>query len=598
MKKQLKNLLAVLFAAVLFLAGCGADVSDETDAAETEVQASSELCLYENGTALYSIVMPDRCSEFAEEAGSFCWKTFVESYNAELAINNDWVADPASIPADTLEILIGNTNRAESAEVYATMDTYAYRITCINNRIVIAASTDTLLDEVLAVFFEQVQADENGRVTFPADFEASLTIAQHWENELGGVPLYEGGVISGAVTEEPWGFAGDNPSVLMGITETDADAFAAYIEKVQSEGFTTVLRGNSGGVIAYQCDKEDVSFYTYYTAGTNEVRIIRDNSKTASLEEFNYVREAAEGEYNEVYMVALKQFDPLIPASAEYKNNGMLMLIKLADNSLVVIDGGRVDQVDSDEFMKIAREVTCIPEGEKIRIACWFITHKHTDHIWGFDKVLKECTDELILERMLYNHKDGRDFVYNAETPNDKYCLPYENVMYHLPRTGETIQFGNLTMDVLYTQEDLINLGNGLYRTPENYNNSGTVLRVNFDGKTCIILGDIDVDASRIMMKNYTDEQLKCDVVQVAHHCYNNLPELYRIMDFHTALFPVARNEAHTNYYQVLECAEGIAEEEYFSGTETVGIRVVDGEMQVVYRRPGYFADAEVKIAP
>ncbi|MBQ7923491.1 MAG: hypothetical protein IJ325_13115 [Clostridia bacterium] len=589
MKKQFKNLLALLFAAVLFLVGCNTDVVDETDVSETEVQNVNEFCLYENGTGLYTIVQSSKSSDTANDAGSLCWKTFKETFNAELPISDDWVMDPSAIPTDSAEILIGNTNRAESAEVYAAMDQYVYRITCTNNRIVIAASADTLLDDALEVFFANIKTDENGRVTVPSDLDITLTREQVWKDTLVGVPLYDGGAYTGTALKETWGFAEDDPSVMIGISETNADEFAAYIAKVRNEGFNTVLRADWGGVVAYQCDKDDVSFYTYHTESTGETRVIKDNSKTASLEEFNYIFETAEGETNELYLYGLRYQDPEIPESAVYNNNGMLMFIKLADNSLIAIDGGMDTQIDSEEFMEFAREITGIPEGEQIRIACWFITHKHGDHIWGFDKVLKECANELVLERMMYNHKNGTDFVYDAENPNEKYHLAHDNVMYHLPRTGETIQFGDVTLDVLYTQEDLVNIKESLYRTDDNYNNSGTVLRITMDGKTCMIFGDIDVAASNIMMKYYTEEQLKCDMMQVSHHGYNYLAEIYKIMDPTIALFPVARNEVKRQYPLVLECVESICEENYFGGTETIGLRAVDGEMQVIYRRPVTF---------
>lgn len=588
MKKQCKKLLFLLFAAVLFLAGCNANVVDETNVAETEVQDSGAFCLYENGNSLYTIVQSAKANDVVTAAGSLCWSTFKNTYNSELPISDDWVADPTAIPADTAEILLGNTNRAESAEVYATMDKYVYRIACINNRIVIASSADSLLDDVLEIFFAQLQVDENGRITVPSDLDISLTREQAWHDTLVGVPPYDGGVFTGAVLKETWGFAGDNPSVMMGISETNADEFAAYIAKIQDEGFSAVLRADWGGVIAYQCDKENVSFYTYYTPSTNAVRIILDNSKTSSLEEFSYSCEPVDGEHNEIYLVRLKQQDPEIPETADYPNNGMLMMIKLADNSLFVIDGGKKEQIDSEYFMEIAREITGIPEGEKIRIACWFITHKHGDHIWGFDKVLKECADQLILERMMYNHKNGRDFVYDAEDPNANYHLPYENVLYHLPRTGETIQFGNVTMDILYTHEDWVNLPEGTHISEEStlYNDSSTVIRINIDGKTCLILGDINLDASDILLQYYTDEQLKADVVQVAHHGFNTLPELYKKINAKIGLFPVSRNQALQKHTLALESAETNCEESYFGSNETVGIRVVDNDVQVVCRKP------------
>ena len=138
--KQCK-LLLVLLAFVLVLCCCNnTEVPPVTGEQENSVQAQNELCLIENGSSSYTIILPDRCSTFATDVGTYCWKMFKETYGAELPINNDWVSDPSAIPTDTFEILIGVTNRAESAEAYANLGDNMYRVTCQNNRVVIVTA--------------------------------------------------------------------------------------------------------------------------------------------------------------------------------------------------------------------------------------------------------------------------------------------------------------------------------------------------------------------------------------------------------------------------------------------------------------------------
>lgn len=556
----------------LLLCGCqGNKPADETEMGETEVQTATELVIAENGQCAYTVVLPDRCSDEASAAGTKIWRIFSETYNTEIVLANDWVADPSEIPTDTLEILIGDTNRPETAAVKAELGDELYRIAIENNRIVIVATHDRILDQALNVLLENITADDIGRLSIPAD----LLLTAHYDWPLAGVPEYEGGHTYRITHAEISGFAAENPSLVLGITETSADEFTAYIEKVQNDGFTVVQRADWGGITAYQCDKADTSVYTYFTAYDNTVRIILDNSQSVPTEEFGYTYEAAEGETNDIFLYGMQApiYDEF---NMEIEGVGQFMFIKLADNSLVIIDGGHQAQPNAEEFLRVAREITGIPEGEKIRIACWFITHRHLDHIWGVERILKEHADQLVLERIMHNHKDGADFDFSAY---------YPDVMYHAPRTGETIQFGNLTMDVLYTHEDLLDLRHMTY-TSSDYNDSGTILKINFDGKVCMILGDIDKAAAKIVQQIYTEEQLKADVVQIAHHGLNGISDFYTIMDAKIALVPA--QEWYFSIHGVHSSVNSINDEWYCSDN-TVGVRVIDDDVEVFYTSPAVF---------
>ncbi|MBQ7922526.1 MAG: hypothetical protein IJ325_08115 [Clostridia bacterium] len=571
------KLLLSLLTAGLILCGCSSvDPKQESDTHETEVQAPGELCLFENGQAAYTIVQPDLGSDIVYAAGTLCWKTLLQNYNAELMLANDWTADPSAIPTDTLEILIGDTNRPESAEAKASLGNAAYRITCMNDRIVIVAAHEALLEQATAVFLENISADANGRVTVPGDLD--ITFAYEWP--FPDLPVYENSNTLNIPFQETCGHQVENPSTLLGIADTTADEFNAYIQKVEEAGFTVVQRADWDSVIAYQCNKDDLSFYIYYTPNTKEVHIIQDNSHTASLEEFNYTCETEEGAFNSVFMFGMEA--PVMDDDgSEIAGIGQLLFVKLADNSLLVIDGGHDPAPNSAEFMRLARELTGTPEGEKVRIACWFITHGHGDHIWGFNRILNEYADQLTLERIMYNHRANGPTI--PVPPADK----YPDILYHIPRTGETIQFGTLTMDVLYTHEDSVDTTYSVYTTDE-YNDSSTVLRINFDGKTCIILGDSDKKVEEVLLNYYPEEQLKADVVQLAHHGINYLGKLYRAIDAEIALAPCQLWK-----YQYLSTANLISSisEEAYCCDETIGIRVTNGETDVYYRSPAVFND-------
>ena len=580
----MKNkLFSALVAAALLLCGCyNTNVPGENESQETAVQAPADLCLYENGAPIYSIVRPDAKNDAISEVVSTLWKTLMNTYECELTTTSDWVADPSEIPTDSPEILIGMTNRPESAEIASSLSGFVYRVTVLNNRIVILASSDSALKLAANAFLDTVTVDENGRVTVPADLDISCTNEQVWKFDY--IPVYDGGVYNGLSADCNTGFiAADNPSHIFGISQTNAEEFNAYIEKVKAEGFTVVQRADWGNVLAYQCDKDDVSFYTYYTDGTKEVRIIDDNSATVSLEEFSYTAEPVEGASNDIYLYSLKMAPNKDYNGNPYADCGLFMFMKLADNSLFVIDGGHTNQVDPAEFLRLAREVTGTPEGEKVRVSCWFITHCHSDHMNGFRNILKTNSDALQVERIMYNFMAGGHDINLSESNPD--------ILYHKPHTGETISFGNVTMDVLYTQEDSMNIttmeyipgesnGNG----PEN--NACAVLKIHFDGKTFLVLGDIANTSSDVIESYYTADQLKSDVMQAAHHSLNPLHTFYEKIDPKIVLNPQNKDSSNPTVQNVFSSLESIADEVYYAGNETVGVRVTDGEAAVFYRAP------------
>ena len=218
-----------------------------------------------------------------------------------------------------------------------------------------------MLQPAMEALAAAITVDENGRGTIPGDldlvYDYSGGARPGWL--LNGVPSYDDGVLSETFAKETLGFMKKNAaSKVMCVSKTNGEQFAAYIEKVKSEGYTVLQRADWDGLTAYQCDKDDVSFYAYYADGTKEARIILEKSDTVSLEEFNYTAEPADGASNDVYLFGVM----MDPDGIDFAYNGntrlncgQMLFMKLADNSLVIIDGGGVQQMSvsaAEEFLR------------------------------------------------------------------------------------------------------------------------------------------------------------------------------------------------------------------------------------------------------
>ena len=287
-----------------------------------------------------------------------------DAYGCEMKITTDWVKRGAEIPVGTPEILIGATNRPESAQVAAELNASSYRVTCVGNRIVIAAAKDWMLQPAMEALMNALTVDENGRGTVPDNLDLSYDFSEGtrpgWY--LNDLPSYDDGVLSDTLAKETLGFDKKNAaSKVVCISKTTAEEFEDYIQKVRDAGYTVVQRADWDVLSAYQCDKDDISFYAYYASGATEARIVQDKSDAVSLEVFNYTYEAKTGETNDVYLFGVM----MDPDGIDYAYNGNtrlncghMLFIKLSDNSLMVIDGGGVQQMSdssAEEFLRLAR---------------------------------------------------------------------------------------------------------------------------------------------------------------------------------------------------------------------------------------------------
>ncbi len=333
-------------------------------------------------------------------------------------------------------------------------------------------------------------------------------------------------------------------------TSTDEDSYMKVIAGSTEEEFDRYCL-TLGGIFELLLSREerngkyraykttDMILFVSFDRTDSTVRVVEDKT-SCGIGDTGDTKGNADG-------VILYQYSlNYVGSAVEYAEPGcmdcgMMYIIKLADNSLFLIDSGHGYQTTARsltalyEFMK---NVSGTEEGKKIPIKAWFFTHAHGDHC-GMAAAflgqkypmienleLPDFSDKVEIEKVMFNFPSycviRRNFAAD-ETFAIRKALreKFPEVKYYKLHTGERFDFPGASFDVLYTLEDAVDVtGKWPFR---DFNSSSTVLRMHSGGKNLMFLADISAAAEKIILRRYNEDELKSDVVQIAHHCINNL---------------------------------------------------------------------------
>lgn len=353
--------------------------------------------------------------------------------------------------------------------------------------------------------------------------------------KLESLPRYEGGVVCENVYDTGSGILSDKngPTESDGkmqlVSATSLSEFDEYCERLTANGFEEFFSNELGGVDCSAFKKDGKLCYAYYCENTGEARIIEDNC-TRNFEDFGYT-------YSEGSAATVYQFDYPYCESVNKQEektlstNGMMYIIRLADNRLVVIDGGSIRQSadkNIEECMKFLRKITGTKPGEKVRIALWYGTHGHSDHVTFFYKLLGFFHSEIDLERAMFNYPSLSLIEHDERIDMFRNRLQklYPDVKYLAPHTGMSFNLANLKFEVLYTHEDAVSALTG--KTPiKNANDGSVVCRITAAGKTFLVLGDLNTLGEGKIVSMHGKEIFKTDILQAPHHLYNSDVKIY-----------------------------------------------------------------------
>lgn len=187
----MKKLYLLLLALILILPACSpAEIPEETSA-EAETTAQPETPVYivaSDKQTAYTIIRPDVFDERALQATIALRHAINEQYSVDILINTDWSKenknnDTVISGEDVLEILVGDTNRAETRDVAAeyTDMKCGFVIKAVNGKIVIWGTDIGSLSSAIEYFSEEMLTD--GALKIPADFLYA------WDLSGEGMPL-------------------------------------------------------------------------------------------------------------------------------------------------------------------------------------------------------------------------------------------------------------------------------------------------------------------------------------------------------------------------------------------------------------------------
>lgn len=519
----------ILLTVCLFLGGCGAGhpVDREPDAESvSEVTVLPEnpagIILAKNGKADYSLIRAEDADRETIEIAVYFRRIFQEKTGIALEFGTDWVKPGTAPDMETMEILIGVTNRTDEDTVSA-LGFRDWRIDADGNKILLLAKTPAALREAVDAFFtEQITVEEDNRVMLnhvPLSGTAALSV--------GEVPDFPFGRLEGV-------YESSGSTVVTRVEETNSREFAAYAEKLKEAGFTL-----------YDENQIDGNLYATYVNDLTTVHIshVRKTGTTRVISEKRGDLCPLEDPCEEKYDTLLTGMKGETVVAAE----GMGFIIRLADGSFCIIDGGMgdPDHVDSNKLMNILRSQ--MPEGtEKPVIAAWLFSHLHGDHIGVFNCFSLDFHDQIVLERLVFNFPTEEDTAksdspYMLDDTIYRYTQFKKNLAEFYPdvpvlkvHTGDRFRVRNAAFEVLYTLDDLYPktiLDGGM-------NECSVLYKMTVGGQTTLWTGDLAFNATDLVLEEF-DGALQCDILQMAHHGINGTVPFYSRVDPTYVLWPV-----------------------------------------------------------
>ena len=211
---------------------------------------------------------------------------------------------------------------------------------------------------------------------------------------------------------------------------------------------------------------------------------------------------------------------------------GMTYVIRLCVGRFVLIDSGMGEFDEPEHLLDILEQQNVLRS--KPVIAIWFFTHPHTDHFLLFVKLMKQHCDRFELHQVAYNWAT----LEMAPAPSD--LTQFNEVMENLSgvekitvRSGQRFSLGGAVFDVLFACEALFPA------FIPGLNDTSIIMRMELGRRRILWLGDAMQQASDFICYRYSEDALRCEIVQVGHHGYSGGSDrLYRTADPEYLLWP------------------------------------------------------------
>ena len=565
--------------------------------------AAKPLALFEENAYNYTLVYSHQRADWEDAA-------IVKLYDGLedlCGVTPQLVADTELPATEGKQILIGSTNRTESAlPQLGAADSY-WSVKIDQDKVVINGNNEYALGLAVDHFMSQwTDEDEQTLLTMSADWTKEVTMKNYYREGwlLKDIPAYPGSNVLATNLYSCGNYLTEYgtknaTSIWMqsvaGTTAADVDANAAIMAE---NGYTVESKSAIENNQFYRFVKDNQRVYLNYYGNAGRATIELDESGKPSALTGSYTYEPKAGEKTEYYMFGLKM-DPYGYSLKQEKNtsgyidNGACLVVKLADNSVILIDGGAQQQMmteDNDRLYNVLRQITGTPEGGTIKVAAWYITHFDSDHTCGFSAAVTATPERYDVQRLVCNLPDLQvtsKTDYNAiVSPNGAVRKNYPNVQEIRLRTGDVLQLADVTITTYFSHADFADEA-GKYNTT-NFNSTSTVaMFTSAAGMKMLITGDSIAKSESVYCTNFSTESFKCDIMQQPHHNRTDISTLYEYADAQVMLFTQTVGTLTENATDRArsELAKKWCSEWYCGGTETVGFEWANGKAKLIYQQ-------------
>ena len=479
-----------------------------------ETDKAGTITLFKNGNYVAKIIRADNASSTDMTLYSRIRAAFKAKTGKTVSNATDFVAQGEKLD-NSAAILVGETAYEESKSVYESLEEGTAVAKIINNKYVVAYKNNESLQKLLTALEAKIASASAEEIVIDSSWELKAESVKLVESVK--LPDYNG---------KPLGTAIDigQASELYIIDNTTLLEYNAYLKDLEGLGFKTYTSNTIGNnqFKTYITDTQIVN--VMFLANANQVRVTQDARDAIELPALKAT--------NIYTTTSTPSFTMMGISDAGYPG-GMSFIYKLSDGTFFIIDGGicknrGVNDNESNEchgepsvhrLYKTLRELADNPD--KIVISGWLITHIHNDHAGSFIDLADETAylKNITIKQVIYSQPSDDDMSYNKGgrrnnwMPNALNKMKIEKTVKAHP--GQVFYYADLTLTIIGTH-DLVKP-----KSLNSHNNASIVSFVEFGGKKALYLADAEGDANA-QLKALYGENLKADIVQVAHHGYNN----------------------------------------------------------------------------
>lgn len=495
------------------------------------------------------IIYPGGDAQAAEEAKRLA-DMIVELTSVTPECKMDGFTGGANYQKDLPEILVGNTNYPETQTVTEDLADYSECAVCtVGKKLVIASydvdSVKTAINKMKSILRD---AEKDGNIYLSEKTEERFHAITPFANAR--VPVFRN-------TAARIYDGGDDSNELIFTDVTEAE-FSEYLTKVTDNGYAVYAENEIEGNLFRTYTSEKSILNLAYMKNNQTMYIIADPRNSTGLPtraEDNEYTATAETLFTQLGLYSGGKYNgETDPMTSTKDVSGMGYVMRLADSSFLVIDGGHGDPDDAERIYQVMKKQNT-RSGEPV-IAAWIFTHADSDHVGTFCEFAKEYADKVKIEQFIFNFPSPA--TTSASTQKSDYRTQVLNAIkkssyVNAPRVkahpGQIFFIRNAEIEILCTLELFYHEVNF---TNFRYNNTSVVFAVRAEGKQILILGDCYPEESAALTTHYTGETLKSDAVQIAHHGIEGTgSEIYSLVKPQYAFWP-AGSYFYAGYYSTL----------------------------------------------